>query len=73
MELFMEDQCIILTKGLKERNMTVLGKVLAGLFAVFVIGGSFGGGNAFQSNQATVQLSSLLGLKVVLQDLLLVL
>jgi len=38
-----------LTKGLKSK---VLGKVLAGLFAIFVIGGSFGGGNMFQVNQA---------------------
>ena len=52
-----------LSKGLKERNMTVLGKVLAGLFAVLCVGASFGGGNAFQSNKATVQLSSLLGLQ----------
>ena len=38
-----------LTKGLKNKT---LGKVLAGLFAIFVIGGSFGGGNMFQVNQA---------------------
>jgi AGCS family alanine or glycine:cation symporter len=38
-----------LTKGLKNKT---LGKVLAALFAVFVIGGSFGGGNMFQVNQA---------------------
>lgn len=38
-----------LTKGLKNKN---LGKLLAALFAVFVIGGSFGGGNMFQVNQA---------------------
>lgn len=38
-----------LTKGLKNKQ---LGKVLASLFAVFVIGGSFGGGNMFQVNQA---------------------
>ena len=38
-----------LTKGLKSK---VLGKVLAGAFAIFVIGGSFGGGNMFQVNQA---------------------
>jgi AGCS family alanine or glycine:cation symporter len=38
-----------LTKGLKNKT---LGKILAGLFAVFVIGGSFGGGNMFQVNQA---------------------
>ncbi len=41
-----------LRKGLKSLNLDGLGKVLAGLFAVFVIGGSFGGGNMFQVNQA---------------------
>ncbi len=41
-----------LTKGLKEKGLTGLGKVLAVLFAIFVIGGSFGGGNMFQVNQA---------------------
>ncbi|PHR69212.1 MAG: D-alanine glycine permease [Lutibacter sp.] len=41
-----------LTKGLKERGFAKLGKVLAAVFAVFVIGGSFGGGNMFQVNQA---------------------
>ncbi len=38
-----------LTKGLKNKT---LGKVLAVFFAIFVIGGSFGGGNMFQVNQA---------------------
>ena len=41
-----------LTKGLKEKGLGKLGKILAGAFAVFVIGGSFGGGNMFQVNQA---------------------
>ena len=41
-----------LTKGLKSKGFTGLGKVLAVLFAIFVIGGSFGGGNMFQVNQA---------------------
>jgi len=41
-----------LTKGLKEKGYTRLGKILAAVFAVFVIGGSFGGGNMFQVNQA---------------------
>ena len=41
-----------LTKGLKSKGLEKLGKVLAALFAVFVIGGSFGGGNMFQVNQA---------------------
>ena len=48
-----------LKKGLKEKNLTGLGKVLAGIYAVFVVGGSFGGGNMFQSNQAASQLKVL--------------
>ena len=34
-----------------------IGKFFAGLFAVLCIGGSFGGGNMFQANQAYAQLS----------------
>lgn len=44
-----------LTKGLKARGAGGFGKVLAVLFAIFVIGGSFGGGNMFQANQAAAQ------------------
>ncbi len=47
-----------LTEGLKRKNLGGLGKVLAVLFAILCIGGSFGGGNMFQSNQAFAQLSS---------------
>jgi len=36
---------------------------MAVLFAVFCIGGSFGGGNAAQSNQATIVLKDLFGLE----------
>lgn len=52
-----------LSKGLKERGFSGLGKVLAVIFAVLCVGASFGGGNAFQSNQAAVQLSSMLNLQ----------
>ena len=52
-----------LSKGLKERGFTGLGKVLAAVFAVLCVGASFGGGNAFQSNQAAVQLSTMLNLE----------
>ncbi len=52
-----------LSKGLKERGMTGFGKVLGVIFAILCVGASFGGGNAFQSNQATVQLTSLFGLE----------
>ena len=41
-----------LTKGLKSKGLEKLGKFLAIIFAIFVIGGSFGGGNMFQVNQA---------------------
>jgi len=52
-----------LSKGLKERGLKGLGKVLAIIFAVLCVGASFGGGNAFQSNQAAVQLSTMLNLE----------
>jgi AGCS family alanine or glycine:cation symporter len=51
-----------LTKGLSEIGLGVVGKVLGVLFAIFCIGGSFGGGNAFQANQAAQQIKSLLGM-----------
>ena len=50
-----------LTKGLKEKGFQNLGKVAAVFFAIFCIGGSFGGGNAAQANQATIVLKQLLG------------
>ena len=50
-----------LAKGLGERGFAKLGKVLAVLFAVFCIGGSFGGGNMFQANQSFVQLVNVTG------------
>ncbi len=50
-----------LDKGLKEKGMGTLGKVLAVLFAIACIGGSFGGGNMVQINQATLQLAEITG------------
>ena len=52
-----------ISKGLKERGFNLLGKIAAIIFAIFCIGGSFGGGNAAQSNQATVVLKELMGLE----------
>jgi len=51
-----------LKRGLEAQNKAVLGKILAVIFAVLCVGASFGGGNAFQSNQAAVQIESMLGL-----------
>lgn len=48
-----------LSRGLKEKGMGGFGKVLAALFAVLCIGGSLGGGNMFQVNQAASQFISL--------------
>ena len=50
-----------LSKGLKEKGLGGLGKVLAIFFAIMCIGGSFGGGNMFQANQAAAQISGKLG------------
>ena len=52
-----------ISKGLKQRGFKVLGKVAAVLFAIFCIGGSFGGGNAAQSNQATIVLKEMFGMQ----------
>jgi len=41
-----------LRDGLAKRNLKNLGKLLAVLFAILCIGGSIGGGNMFQANQA---------------------
>jgi alanine or glycine:cation symporter, AGCS family len=47
-----------LRDGLKKRNLGYLGHFLAVTFAVLVIGGSVGGGNMLQSNQAFKQFES---------------
>ncbi len=52
-----------LSKGLKEKGFTVFGKIIAVIFAIFCIGGSFGGGNAAQSNQATIVLKEIFNLE----------
>ena len=46
-----------LRDGLAKYNMPIIGKILAVMFAILCIGGSFGGGNMFQANQAYAQLS----------------
>lgn len=47
-----------LNKGLKNKS---LGRILAGAFAVMCIGGSFGGGNMFQVNQAVQLFENMTG------------
>ncbi|MFO8129401.1 MAG: alanine/glycine:cation symporter family protein [Bacteroidales bacterium] len=47
-----------LRDGLKKRKLALPGYLLAALFAVLVIGGSFGGGNMLQANQAFGQFAT---------------
>ncbi len=51
-----------LEKGLKDIGIGPIGKVFGILFAILCVGGSFGGGNAFQSNQAAQQIKTMLNL-----------
>lgn len=50
-----------LSKGLANKGFVKSGKVLAVIFALACIGGSFGGGNMVQINQATQQLIGVTG------------
>ena len=50
-----------LSKGLGDRGLKKIGKFLAIIFAIMCVGGSFGGGNMFQSNQAFAMLESYTG------------
>ena len=52
-----------LRTGLAEMGMAKLGKVLAVFFAIMCVGGSFGGGNMFQANQAAAQLVERFGIE----------
>lgn len=51
-----------LQKGLEEMGFATFGRVLAIMFALMCIGGSFGGGNMFQANQSYAQVSRVLPL-----------
>ena len=50
-----------LRDGLAKQGKAQLGKILAVLFAIACIGGSFGGGGMVQVNQATKQLIEVTG------------
>jgi len=52
-----------MSAGMKDVGFPRLGKVLSYAFAVFCIGASFGGGNAFQSNQAAAQIITRFGVE----------
>ena len=52
-----------LSKGLKEKGLEGLGKFFAGFFAIMCVGGSIGGGNMFQSNQAAEMVQGAFGIE----------
>jgi AGCS family alanine or glycine:cation symporter len=51
-----------LDQGLKEMGLGTFGKILGVLYAIFIIGGAFGGGNMFQANQSYELVGSLTGI-----------
>jgi AGCS family alanine or glycine:cation symporter len=57
--------------GLKEKGFGTLGKFLAVLYAIFIIGGAFGGGNMFQANQSYELFGKLLGIPAYLYGFML--
>ena len=60
-----------LNYGLKERGFDKLGKILAAIYAIFIIGGAFGGGNMFQANQSYELFGKLIGLPNYLYGIIL--
>lgn len=50
-----------LKKGMADIGKGTLGKILAVFFAIMCVGGSFGGGNMFQANQAAQQFNTMIG------------
>ncbi|MBT7377457.1 MAG: alanine:cation symporter family protein [Candidatus Marinimicrobia bacterium] len=60
-----------LEKGLNELNLKTFGKALGILYAIFIIGGAFGGGNMFQANQSYVLVGSLTGINPLIYGIIL--
>ena len=60
-----------LNYGLNEKGFGGLGKILAAIYAIFIIGGAFGGGNMFQANQSYELFGKLIGLPDYLYGMIL--
>ena len=58
-------------KGLSEKGLGGLGKILGGMYAIFIIGGAFGGGNMFQANQSYELFGKMVGLPNYLYGIIL--
>jgi len=57
--------------GLKEKGFGTFGKILGCMYAVFIIGGAFGGGNMFQANQSYELFGKLIGIPDYLYGIIL--
>ena len=60
-----------LSIGLKEKGFDRLGKILGAMYAIFIIGGAFGGGNMFQANQSYELFGKLIGIPSYLYGVIL--
>tara|TARA_Y100001960_G_scaffold258255_1_gene277609 strand:+ start:557 stop:1984 length:1428 start_codon:yes stop_codon:yes gene_type:complete len=58
--------------GLGEAGFKNLGKFLAGMYAIFIIGGAFGGGNMYQANQSYELFGKLTGIPNYLYGMILI-
>jgi AGCS family alanine or glycine:cation symporter len=56
---------------LNKKAYSIIGRVLAALYAIFIIGGAFGGGNMFQANQSYELFGKLLGIPNYLYGIIL--
>jgi len=57
--------------GLKEKGFGTFGKILGCMYAIFIIGGAFGGGNMFQANQSYELFGKLIGIPDYLYGIIL--
>ena len=57
--------------GLSEKGFGTLGKILGIMYALFIIGGAFGGGNMFQANQSYELFGKLIGIPNYLYGIIL--
>ena len=56
---------------INKKGYPILGKLLGGMYAIFIIGGAFGGGNMFQANQSYELFGKLTGIPNYLYGIIL--
>ena len=57
--------------ALNKKGMGILGRILGVMYAIFIIGGAFGGGNMFQANQSYALVGSLTGINSLIYGIIL--